>query len=392
VEFLLKAIQEFNKAVNLEPTPRGILNLAVAKASLYFCFRNHETDTTDVNIKEAISVLEKLINAYPSYAVAYFHLGLIHSRLGNYKDSLDIFTKALEVFGDQKSHVEPWCIYPAEADSNPKNNFILGKPLNTALLMYCRGDEDKAMDDIRNLYQAAIYYYVSILYEKNGQIYDSVEALIKSHNLCPDSGLVAMQAAKRMALLGIKEESISMYKKAIMLLPLDIDLRIEYIRMLYLYHVDRELPAEIKNVLQITKTMSKFKEKTATMNDVMNGFKRYHAASNYSHDSDKDKILNGWVEILFANLRKDPRNLKLVLRIIDIWYELGRVDKIFELIEDYINKHKGNGNIDNTMSSTLSKINSNLQKVCELRTEVFKEKVKRLKSFSVENERHVVNG
>jgi len=382
VEFLLKSIQEFKKAVDAKPTPRALLNLSVANASAYFCLRSHEP-YININIKESIYILEELIFSHPSYAMAYFHLGFIHSRLGNYQEALEIFAKALEVFKDAGSHVDPWCIYPAEADSDPKNNFILGKPLNTALLMLSRGDEDKAICNIRNLYQAAIHYCISIIYEKNGLINRSIKALQESHNLYPDSGIVATQAAKRLVLLGFNEEGLAMYKKAIELLPFDIDLRIEYIRLLYIYQIDRELPDEIKNAFQIAKTMTKFKDKTVILQDVMNGFTRYHAASNYSHDSCKERILHEWVEILFTYLKKDPKNMELVWRIIDIWYELGRVDKVFEIIENYIDKHKENGNLDNAIRSALNKINKDLRDICNLRKEMYKEKLERLNNLAI---------
>ncbi len=382
VEFLLKSIQEFKRAVDKKPTPRALLNLAIANASAYFCLKNHEP-YININIKESIYILEELLYSHPSYAIGYFHLGFIHSRIGNYKEALEIFAKALEVFKDPGSHVDPWCIYPAEGDSDPKNNFTLGKPLNTALLLLSRGDEDKAICNIRNLYQAAIYYYISIIYEKNGLIHRSVDALQKSHNLYPDSGMVATQVAKRLAILGFQEESLTMYKKAIELLPFDIDLRIEYIRLLYIYQIDRELPDEIKNVFKITKTMDKFRDKTAILNDTIKNFNRYHTPSNYSHDSCKERILHEWVEILFTYLKKDPKNMKLVLRIIDIWYALGRVDKVFELLEDYIYKQNGNGKVDNTINSTLNKINKDLQDICNLRKEMYKEKLERLNKLAI---------
>jgi tetratricopeptide (TPR) repeat protein len=383
VEFLLKSIQEFKRAVDKKPTPRALLNLSIANASSYFCLKNHEPYSANISIKESIYILEELLYSHPSYAMGYFHLGFIHSRLGNYKEALEIFAKALEVFKDPGSHVDPWCIYPAETDSDPKNNFILGKPLNTALLLLSRGDEDKAICNIRNLYQAAIHYYLSIIYEKNGLIHRSVEALQKSHNLYPDSGIVATQVAKRLTILGFKEESLTMYKKAIELLPFDIDLRIEYIRLLYIYQIDRELPDEIKNVFKITKTMTKFRDKTAILNDMIKNFNRYHTPSNYSHDSCKERILSEWVEILFTYLRKDPKNLKLVSRIIDIWYELGRVDKVFELLEDYIYKQNGNGKVDNAINSTLNKINKDLQDICNLRKGMYKEKLERLNKLAI---------
>jgi len=390
VEFLMMSVRDFKKAVDKKSTPRALLNLSVANASLYFCINNHKTHA--ISIRESIYILEELIYSHPSYAMAYFHLGLIHSRLGNDKEALDVFTKALEVFENPDNYVDPWCLYPAETDCDPKSNFILSKPLNAALMTLCRGDEDKAASHMRNLYRANIYYYLSILYERNGMIYNSAEASRESHNLYPDSATVATQAAKRFALLDFRDESLAMYRKAIKLLPFDINLRIEYIKLLYIYKMDWKLPDEIKNVFTITKTMALFKNKTTLLNDTIKSFNRYHDDSKYSHDSCKERILNEWIEVLFAYLRKDPRNLKLVLRIIEIWHELGRVDKVFEIIEDYIGKYNGNGSTDNSMDSSLIEIFKHLQTVCNLQAETFKLKLDRLEYFTTGKELEVVNG
>jgi hypothetical protein len=143
--------------------------------------------------------------------------------------------------------------------------------------------------------------------------------------------------------------------------------------------------------------MALFKDKTAVLNESIKSFNRYHADLKYSHDSCKERILSDWVEILFTYLRKDPKNLKLVLRIIDIWYALGRVDKVFEIVEDYIDKHKGNNNIDTTISSTLNDVSKHLETVCNLRTQAFTVKLDKLRSSTAAEERsnysiQVVNG
>ena len=138
--------------------------------------------------------------------------------------------------------------------------------------------------------------------------------------------------------------------------------------------------------------MALFKNKTAVSNDTIKSFNRYHDDSKYSHDSCKERILNEWVETLFAYLRKDPGSLKLVLRIIEIWHELGRVDKVFEIIEDYVGKHKENGSTDITIDSSLIEISRHLQTVCNLQAETFKLKLDRLEYFTTGKELQVVNG
>ena len=84
--------------------------------------------------------------------------------------------------------------------------------------------------------------------------------------------------------------------------------------------------------------------------------------------------------------------MKLVLRIIEIWHELGRVDKVFEIIEDYVGKYKGNGSTDITTDSSFIEISKHLQAVCNLQTETFKLKLDRLEYFTTGKELQVVNG
>jgi len=340
-KFLQLSIEEFKNAVAIKATERSMLNLAVAKASFGFLFEKFKM--TKEKGKEVISILEKIVAVNPSYAMAYFNLGLVHLRVNNLKEALASFMKALEVFRDKNGHIDLFCLHNRDSDLF---NLILRKPLNENLLLLYMNRESNAFENIRDLYQAAMQYYICLIEEENGKIYNSLDAILESHNLYPDSGVIARKAAKLSAIVGLEETSLVIYRKAINLLPLDIDLRIEYMHLLYLYQKDEEVINELKESVKITKTVSGLREKTRALKEITESFGRLNANSCYSHDVCEEKVANGLIEPLYVCLRKDPKNIKVVLRIIGIWNGLGRIDKIVEIIEDFIDSNIEEGSLD----------------------------------------------
>lgn len=375
IDYLQKSIHEFKKSVEAEKTPRGIINLAISEASFYFW--RYEGDILKEKVKEVILAIKSLIDENPSYVLAYFHLGLVYRRAGYHKEALESFTQALNVFRDPNSIIDPWCLYPADIESDPKSTFVLGKPLNSYLLLLSEGNEERAISNIRNLYQAATLYYLAVLHENKGRIYESAEALVESHNLYPESGIVAMVAAKMLGILGFRDESLVMYRKAADLLPLDIELRMEYIKFLYLHKMDREAFNEINNLLGIIRTMAMFKNRAAVLKDIVEGLGRFNPAG-YSHDSCKEVLLNNWIETIYSYLRKNPKDIRLFLRMVEIWHELGRIDKIFEITEYYINNQTGDG-VSGDDAAALSDVYSYLKDATDVSRRIFDEKLDKMK-------------
>jgi tetratricopeptide (TPR) repeat protein len=355
------SIEEFKKAIAIKPTPRAMTNLAVVTASLNSLYVKDSMIKEKGN--EAISILNDVISSYPAYAVAHFNLGLVHLRVGDKEEALSAFTMALTLFRDKESTVDLWCLYSRELEYE-KAAFPVGKSLDTNLLLLIRSEKDRANENIRRLYQAATLYYIYCIEKGNGNVYKALETNLEACNLYPESGLLAMDAAKMLALLGYKKESLTMYKRAIELLPLNIDLKIEYIKLLYLYKMDKEALNEINNTLMITRTVGALGEKATALKTAIESLGRFNSSIGYSHDSCIETILHGWVEALNACLRKDTKNLKLILRIIEIWHELGRTDKIFEIIDDYCNKHLGE-NIPDDIILALKDVYNYLQKACD---------------------------
>jgi tetratricopeptide (TPR) repeat protein len=226
------------------------------------------------------------------------------------------------------------------------NTFSFRKELNNYLVSFSRGNEDEAVKDSKILYCAASLYYLSLLYEKKGMIYEALDALVESHEVFPESSAVMKRTAEKMALLNLKEESLDMYRKAIKILPFDIDLRIEYIKLLYIYKMDREAVDEINYISTITKKVHNFENDLPKINKTVSDLSRYNESCGYSHDSCSEMILNGFVETLYTHLKKNPNDKKLIGRIIEVFGELGRVDKMLSFSEDFAASHIDSGQLD----------------------------------------------
>lgn len=370
--FLELSVEAFNKALSVRKTPRAMIGLAVAVSS-YLSINN---STPRKKESPAIKILNEVVSFFPSYAVAFFILGLTHFRDGNKKQASEVFAKALEKFRDINSEVDPWCLYNRELE-NTALAFPMGKALDSILLMSIRGEKDKAEENTRKLFQAAILYYIYLIEEGNGNIYGALEVLLESHNLYPECGLTVMAAAMRLALLGHKGESLEMYVKAINLLPLNIDLIIEYIKLLYCYSQDKAALAAADKAIKITASVSFLREKSARLKAAISGFGRFNTDSGYSHDSCMEEVHNNWLEMLYICLRKDPGNLNLVLRIIQIYDELGRIDKIFEIVDEYTSKYF-NGNTSEEHVQAIKEVYDYLKGVCEKSERFYEEKLNKL--------------
>ena len=69
--------------------------------------------------------------------------------------------------------------------------------------------------------------------------------------------------------------------------------------------------------------------------------------------------MNGSTNLLYDYLRKDPKNLKVISRIVEIWRELGQTDKMFTIVEDYISNYFNKETIDTANLFQITKIYEN---------------------------------
>lgn len=372
--FLQLSIEEFKKAVTIVPSPRGMTNLAIAKAAHGFIF--DKGSVANEQGRETIPLLEKVISSYPAYAMAHFNLGLIHMRIGNYNKAINALSKAIVLFRDKESDVDPWCLHNRDFDLFNK---IIRKPLNQNLLLLCKGEKDKAMENIRRLYQAAIQYFIALIEDRNGNVYKSLDAIVDSYNLHPESGIIVKEAAQKLSLLGFKDESLTLYRESIDLLPMDMDLRLEYIRILYLYHRDKETLEEINNALTITKVIPMFREKSAELKNTVENLGRFNEDLIYSHDLIQDIVLNDMIEKLFSSLRKNPGDVRVVLRITDLYRKLGGIDRAFKMIEDFVDNYRNNLNEEEIQA--VKNVYDNLNQASQALNKFYEEKLNKLSAL-----------
>lgn len=375
-KFLELSADEFKNALAINPTPRVLINLAIVKTTFDFIF--HRNELLKNKAKEIIPFLEQAISAYPSYAMSYFHLGIVHLRVGNYREALQVLIDALRLFKDKDSYVDPWCLQNRDYDVF---NLLMRKSLNENLSLLCSRQENGAMDSIRNLYQSITLYAISTIEDEQRNIYKGLQACLESYQLYPASGLIAWKVAIRLAMLGFKEESLMMYKKAINSLPLNIDLRIEYIKLLYLYQKDKEIVKEIKDAFTLTKTVVALRERTNELKTIFASFQRFSPDTSYFQYDARELLLNSWVEALFICLKANPKDINLIKRIIDIWEELGRTDKILEILEDYTNNHFKESETNGPIQQYFADIYNNLNKKLDMDNRTFSEKFRTLSTF-----------
>ena len=324
------SIAEFKKAVALDATPRGMTNLAVATAAYEFAFRNHKI--MDEKGENIVSMLEEVLSAWPDYAMAYFNLGVLHFRTGNLTEAREIFIKAGKLFEDKNCDIDIWCLQNRDFDLF---NQLLRRKVNANTIAFCKGDKEKAMSNIRDIYRTVMLYFTSLMEDESGHIHKSMDLLVEAYNASPDCGPVVKQLTRKLALMGFADESLKMYKESIRLFPVDMSMRMEYIPLLYLYKKDKEVINILRETLKITQTVVPLRINANELKYRIMNFARFNSEHYQMYDSTVEVMLSSWVEGLFDYLRKDPQNLNLLIRIADIWNALGRTDKIIELLTDY---------------------------------------------------------
>ncbi|MDN3513520.1 MAG: glycosyltransferase [Candidatus Brocadia sp.] len=345
-ELLTQSFDEFRKSIGIFPNPRAMTALAIVKASALFSLSPEKAQID--NGQEIISLLKTVIASYPAYILAYIHLGCIYYRLSNDSEALSMFYRALELLENYEGVIDVFCLHNRDFDLF---NSLIRSSVNVHLASLLSGKAPQSADNVKILYQAMTLYLISLIEKKNNNIYKELEACMKSHKLFPQSGTIACNAAFLLAVVGMKDASLMMYKKAISLLPLRVKLRIEYANLLYLYKMDNELMNELKVIFHITKVITTLNTRIGYLNKTIAGYSRLKSDKRYPFDESKEVMINTWLEMLFASLRKNPTDWNIVKRIIELWNELGRTDKAAEILEEYsCNTLVGNDAADNILS------------------------------------------
>jgi len=367
------AIKEFQRAVDIEPSPRNMTNIAIAKAAYGFSVQKNKIMDSVGN--EVISTLENVISENPSYVLAYFNLGMFYFRLGDLNNAMDLFRKAKDKLEYSSSDIDPWCLHNRDYGMF---NQMLRRQINKNTVMSCVGNGRDGLKKIRDLYHAITFYYIALIEDENGYVYRSLEILSEAYNLYPDSGPIIKMLASLLSLLGFKDESLAMYKKSTRLFPSDMQMRIEYILLLYLYDDDMEVVKELRDTLKTTKTVVHVRDSSNELKEILEDFSRFKIGPYQRYDSTLEARFFNWLDILFSYLRKDPKNFDLVTRIAGIFNEMGRSDKIFELINDYLSCPSEMNCSENDNYSYLIDVCTYLKEKTETDDNVYEQKLKEL--------------
>ncbi len=375
-KLLESSIECFSKAIEINPSPRALVNHAVATAAYHFAFR--KDNVMEDRGRKLISLIEDIITEHPTYAMAYFNLGILHFRTGNLSEAVHVFKKADEIFERADSVIDVWCLQNRDFDIY---NELLRSRVNGNIILAARGDEMNARDNMRNMCRAVMTYLIALIQEESGNVCESLDTLMNARCLYPESGVIARRTARITAYLGLKEESLNLYKQAICLCPVDSSLRIEYIQLLYLYKNDKALMNEIKDALKIMRSVTTAKEYSIKLKERLAAFTRFNPDLTYAFDSFNESLLNSWIEILFDHLRKNPENLNCLLRIIQIWDELGRTDKILEITEDYVSHFSDDINADENSRKCFQDILSYLKEINQTDNSLLEDKYEEVASM-----------
>ncbi len=341
MDYLLKlGIDEFKKATAINPTPRAFTSLAIALTGygsiLFQLGKIREAE--DVNI-QVFNILNKVIKEHPSYIQGWLNLGMIYFRKGEFNLAEKALSRTLDLLDQEDSELDIWVLHNRDFDLFNK---MIRKSYNHNLLLYLQGHKDKAIENIRNIYKAFVHYLMSIIMDKKGKIFEALQYLVDGHNLYPECAVIAETLAERLAILGYDNEAIEIYKNAIALQPLNIDLRLDFIKLLYLHNMDEDVMNEINMIMKITKRVAHRKDKITSLKELVNNLHRFNDIFR-SYDSMREELLLQWVKTLFSCL-KINNDFRIMMRIIDILKSLGRFDKAMEVLGEFINLRRNHLN------------------------------------------------
>ncbi|RJQ52209.1 MAG: hypothetical protein C4526_08625, partial [Nitrospiraceae bacterium] len=331
--FLGTSIEEFEKAVSITASPRAGTDLAVVSAALMF--EANKNAPADTDVKKIVSILRGVIEDHPSYVMAFFNLGILYFRVGRPEDALECFTETAKLIEDNACEFDPWCLQNRDYELY---KILLRKPLNENLMLLLK-KEPGALTGLKDLVQFAALYFISLIHEGRGDLFGSIEALGRAYGLYSGHALVARRIAQLAGILGFRDECLSMYKKASELMPLDMDLRMERCSYLYLYGDDKELLGEVHDLKTLITGIKTLSDKIDDLKILMNSFGRFNEGGN-NFDPCKEAMLNSTANVLYSCLKKNPGDIRFVIRIAEIWHDLGRLDKVLELVEDYLDHIK----------------------------------------------------
>ncbi len=327
-EFFAHAVDLFERAARAEPSPRALLNLAVARTAYGFKYDDFRR-TMDGEL-EVASLLRRIIAMEPSHAMAHYYMGILMVRTGNVESARDALLAARTALS-RRENFDPWCVYSREFD--PLDQC---KAVNKHLIRLCAGEGASAAADLGNLYLAAVHYFLGEVEEIHGRPYEALTAMAEAYRLCPDSVPIATKLARLSAVLGYREQSVSAYEHVLSMTPMDVSRKIELMRIAYAYGMDTLVMRLLRESLNITKTFAHWAHFAPKLNQLSSSFYRYRAEKGYPYDLCHDSLLHSWTQELFVYLERNPTDIRTISRLAELLIELGKADTVVDILNAYI--------------------------------------------------------
>jgi tetratricopeptide (TPR) repeat protein len=328
LSILEEALAEFQEAARSKATPRARTSVAVAKFALLY--QEKDRRLTLANADELLRCFEQIVADHPFYMNARFHHALLLYVLNRHREASDAFEAMLKV---DQGGFDPWCLQNRHMHLF---NRLLQLPLNEALLDLCGGKDAEAIDRVRRLYRFVALFIVSLIREELGDLFGAAEMAREAQETYAENGWCAKRLAALLAVVGEEEEAVRMYARAGELLPMDVDLRLNKVRLLYQLGRDGDVLPEIRRILDVQRTYKKVQPDLGVTKALMESLRRFSGDSPLSHDSCEEESLQEWIAWLSLCLRKHPSDSRLVRRIANLWRKQGREDRAMCVLDEYL--------------------------------------------------------
>lgn len=179
-----KAIADYSKALELNPTGKLAMWIYLGRAEVYVAMNEHDNATSDS--KKASEIISNT-DLFDDKFVAYGRLGLIYLAIGDYDQAISDFTKGIEIASFTKVYRDRIFIFG-------KRHLYFGRGLAYSK----KGDSDRAIADysqalnksLGNSRWGEVYYYRALAYYAKGEYSraerDVKEALKLKYQVDPD--------------------------------------------------------------------------------------------------------------------------------------------------------------------------------------------------------------
>ena len=345
--FFALSQKEFRQAIAIKNTPKLQLNLAITMASEAVLSQSPTELKEKMN--PAIHLLEELIRTNPNYALAHYNLAHFYLRMGLIQKAYDTFQSAVTWLQSPAGEPDEWALTIREHDFE-KSKIQISRQLDDYLWQLVRGEMEEARENIRKLFLGAAMYYLGVLEEENGFLTKALKSYGQSIQYYSQAPLVTVRAARLAALLGQNDQSVRFYQKSLELAPFDMNVRFGFIRLLHFLGMKEICVSQIKEALKIAKTVVVLQRDLPNLKEIID---QINSTSAITQNQFKEKLIREWIDKISRFFQANPNDNDILLRLIDLWSQLGRIDRGLDLIEDFVQRNQTMNNSTSTFVRTV---------------------------------------